>query len=232
MGGLPEWDFYTDTPGSVFHTLDIITPIVGMGSVLLSYFDTPIASINVMPTIASGYSTAVTIGRLRSLLYIKHFNGSSPTDITYVGLSAMQSARDITGTGASRFAYLLAIKMPEDLGTIDLQILKVKTASGLLNIGSAEVLATAVYPDPIIEGGTYALELQWILDIPELNGVFLVARTGLLTDYSDLTDRLSVVDYVNPLTTSLGEGLFAVFNGGSAVSKVFTFDNTTLYTLT
>lgn len=224
---IPEWEFNTDAPSDIFWTLDIATPIDGTGSLLFQYATSVPGTINAIPS-DSLYPVGVTSGKLRTLFSVRTLNGSTPSNLSYLGILAMQENRDVTGTGSAESFYALAVSLPEGLGTVTLMLLK---GSGLGNLEDLTVLDTMIYPDPVTVGSTHALEFQWISDSINLNGTFLVARTGTEIDFSDLEPQLLYMDFDTPLTTTVGEGLFAYFKGSGTNLKQFTYDSTILYEL-
>lgn len=235
---LPQWEVNKDLAASLFATLDIDTPLVGTGSLLFHYSNSlVVGTLNVVPTVLSGYPEAFVAAKLRTLFHIKTFQGTNAPTLSYVGIASMQGSRNIAGQDAvGKTCYALVLKLPEALalGTVLLQIIKIHTVGsrGLQNLALGTVLASMAYPVPLTTGSTGSLELQWIADVLNLNGVHLVARTGTLLDYSDLTERLVVLDFDIPLVTTVGEGLFcSLQNSVSSDTKEITFDNTTLYEL-
>lgn len=231
---ITEWEIDTDSPSSITYTTDIATPIFGNGSLLFQYSDTVAGSINALPSVVSGFPHAVTAGKFRTLFRVKAFNGSSPLNVSSLGIIAMQAERNSTGTTSSRTFYAVAVLLPEGLGTgsVLLKLYKALSIGGLKNIYASTELASMTYPTTVSVGSLHSIELQWISSLPQLGGTFLIVRTGTQVDYSDLTSQLSYTDTSSPLLTTVGEGLFAYFKGGSSVLKQFIFDETKLYQLT
>ncbi len=237
--GLPEWDIYTDLGSAITWSLDLTTPIVESGSLLVEYDNnsTALGTLNALPTVASGYPEGFTAGKLRTIFKVKAFPAGLGTYPTYFGIVAMQGARNITGGDASgKTFYALSVCLSEDLSSQELQLNKVSVPGfrGLQNLNApqSEVLFVMPYPHVITPGFIGTIELQWIADIPNLNGVYFIARTGVMTDYSDLTDRFSTIDVYSPLATTMGEGLWTYMqNSIAANTRQITFDNTTLFSL-
>ena len=233
---IPEWEINTDLLSAISWTLDIATPINGDGSLLVQYTNSvAVGTLNAIPTLLSGYPEGFTTAKLRTSFEIKAFPGSIPTSVTYFGIVGMQGTRNITGTDAvGRTFYALAVRIEEGLGVQQLQIIRVSDVGlrGLQNLASGTVIASITYPVVLSVGSIGTLEFQWVVDIPNLNGVYMVARTGSNPNYSDLTDRISILDFTSPLTSTVGEGLFCYLkNSVGSDTKQITFDDTTLYSL-
>ena len=237
---LSDWEINTDLPAALVWSLDLTTPIVSTGSLLTQYTNsTANGTLNALPTAANiDFPEGFTAGKLRTIFKIKEFQGTYAPYVSCIGIAAMQGARNITGLDAvGKTFYALIIRLPEGLNPagVLLKIIKVHTAGvrSLQYVASADTLAMMTYPVTLTVGSVGTLEFQWISDIPNLNGVYLIARTGTMTDYSDLTTQLTAIDFTSPLVTTVGEGPFVtLYNYTSTDLKQITFDNTTLYSLT
>lgn len=234
---IPEWEINTDLGAAISWTLDLATPINGDGSLLVQYTNSvAVGTLNAIPTVLSGYPEAFATAKLRTSFKIREFDGSNPITTTTFGICSMQGTRNITGGDAvNKTFYALGVGITEGFGGQQLSIIKVSTVGfrGLQNIYSGTVIAAIAYPDVLSVGFIGTLEFQWVVDIPNLNGVYMIARTGLNPNYSDLTDRISVIDFTSPLITTVGEGLFcSLRNSVSTDTKQIDFDDTTLYQLT
>lgn len=235
---LSNWDIHNDLPSFITVSIDTITPTIDDGSLHIEYTDsTTLGTINAIP-IFPGYPQAIENAKLRTIFKVGSFPPGFGLYPNYFGIVAMQGTRNITGGDApGKTCYALSVCLAEDLSSQELQLNKIFVPGyrGLQNMNApqSEVLAVIPYPELITPGYVGTIELQWMANIPGLNGVFLVARSGSLTDYSDLTDRFSVVDYLSPLTVTAGEGLWSYMqNSISGDVRQVVFDNTSLYSLT
>ena len=223
-----DWDIYVDFPGNLLIFTDTAAPEIGTGSLAFGHINTvDFTHANLVPTDDSaGLSHGVAPnGRLRTVCRVDIHEGGTPL-ISYFGVTALQSQDDLTA-GGSCYALLLA----SGEGLVDPVLCLHKFTSGLPNGLPTPPLISI--PFPVTLGVPFAMELEWIVDVPNLGGTFLLARTGTQTDFSDLTAQMSFVDTSSPITTSVAEGVVASFKSNSVSdTKKVIFDNTTLFELT
>lgn len=180
-----DWDVY-NVAATV--NIDVASPIVGTGSLRLADPDIASARANLVPKITSALPHALLKGKMRQLVKVVAKGGGG-----MFGIAAMQSARDLTAAGTAAY---LGVLLPAN-GVV--RILKVTNG-----LEFQTVLASATYA--MDEGGIYAIELEWVVDVVELGGTRLIMRTGTALNFSDLVEVLSYTDISAPLITTLGEG--------------------------
>lgn len=228
---LVDWERYINIPSNLGITIEEVNPISNSGSLMFYHTGTMSYSrANVIPVEDSIGGLARGIypsGKMRTICQVDQHDGSTG-QISYFGIVAMQSQSSLISGSGSCYALLVVIE--ENLNNPMLHLHKF--TYGLTNGLTVTSLASIPYPGSINIGVPFTLELQWLVDIPILGGVFLVGNTGIETDFSDLTGQITATDVVSPLTTSVAEGLVGSFksNVNNSVKKVL-FDNTTLFEL-
>ena len=228
MSGTSNWDIFSAVQAVVGSTLpsfgvDTVNPMVGTASGSYTHPDSPgVACINTCVTTASGFPKGVTTGRFRTLVKTVTNNYG---EIANCGFVFMQSTPNIV-TGSVSFYYALLVL--KDVGGP----LSSATSFAYLGKTTSSNLLTALlpgvplgqlftgFPDPAIRkvsnsDVTFAMEIEWDYDLINLQGVGMVFRFGLMTDFSDLTDVVTYVDTASPLSTSTAESLiFSDVSGG------------------
>jgi len=221
-----DWHiFKSDAAGVV--TLDTLTPMEAAASLVLDVA-TPLgdasgAHILLVPTNAGGLPHGFMAGRLRTLIRIQHANTGSSAH--YYGVTAMMSQNNCSGVSGS--CYMLSFFASGNSALRDLRLHKIPngfSGGGITELGVYDITPT---PD---DGDTLPLELEWVADDVQLNGVLLNARIGAVgdTDYTSLDNASPVITYldtVDPLLVTVNEGI-AIRDGG-----ICHFDLTSLYEL-
>lgn len=226
-----DWAVYVENGNlQVFTEQDSGEIIIGSGSLAMEYTNSMLYShANLVPNdivvspLPKGISPA---GRLRTICQVDTHDGSAP-QTSYFGLTAMQDQDDLSSSGS---CYALLIASDEGLANPTLHLHKF--TSGLTDGLPVASLASITFPGTITLGVPFTLELDWVVDIANLNGTLLIGKTGTATDFSDLTGQISFVDTISPLMDSVSEGIVASFKNNLVSStKRVLFDNTTLFEL-
>lgn len=133
---------------------------------------------------------ALTSGKLRTLLNFDYGSG-----VVYAGLYCLSSQPNVSGSVGSFYLVYLDSSLTED------RIRLAKVGAGLM-AASYTVLETSGVSawTPTV---TLALEFEWVVTAGQ---AVLTVRTGLQTDFSDLSQLLTHTDTSSPYTTSAGEG--------------------------
>ena len=206
-----QWEKFT--LGAATFSLDTITTIVGSSSLKLA--SVLAGQANTLPSSSSLLPCALTKGALRTLIKTV----SLPNNVQ-VGLYCMANTRNAT-QGTSRTSYYVHFR---NTGVSTGEVRLLKNSSG---IGGASVVMATFPTMNQPTGSTFSLELQWTVAIDEINGVDLVVRYGSLTNFSDLTDVIHIIDTSSPLTITQGEGIGANDPTGISAWDV-RYDQTTL----
>lgn len=223
-----NWDKYVDIPANLQISTEKSSPILGAGSLLLNHSSTNFFThANLVPNTGSGYSHGITpAGRLRTICQVNAHDGSA-SQTSYFGLSIMNSQENLV-TGGSCYALLVS----SDEGLVNPTLRLHKFTSGLTDGLTSSSLIFIPFPGSITIGVPFTLEIEWVVDITNLNGTLLIARTGTDTNFTDLTGQMFIVDSISPLTTSVTEGVVASFKSSSiSNTKTVLFDNTVLFEL-
>lgn len=184
-------------------SIETITPILNSGSLKMAQSAVNFR-LNMLPSVASLRPHAFTKGALRTLIKPVSFTG-----LVRIGVTCMQSGRDVHNVGACYFAHL-------------------SNSSIVLGKGDLHVFTTlATVPFTLTSGVVTALELQWLTLIDEISGVDLTVKTGVATDFSDLAEVIHMVDTSTPLSVTQGESLGVDDGSGGSLLTVL-YDQTTL----
>jgi hypothetical protein len=228
---ITDWSIYVENGNlQVFTEQDSGEIIAGSGSLAMEYTNSMLYShANLVPNDlgASPLPKGVApSGRLRTICQVDTHDGVAP-QTSYFGLAAMQDQDDLSTSGS---CYSLLVASDEGLANPTLHLHKF--TSGLTDGLTVLSLVSIPFPGTITLGIPFTLELDWVVDIPNLNGVLLIGRTGTAINFSDLTGQISFVDTLSPLTSSVSEGIVASFKNNLVSStKRVLFDNTTLFEL-
>ena len=227
MSGVSNWEFHNATQGTLpSFSANFSTPIAGTASARSSHAVGGRSTLNACVTVASGLTSGVTTGRLRTFIDI--FGGPIGT---YIGFSFMQSARNIT-TGSQSF-YWAAIVL--GFSGLDVYIGKVTTSNlhtALATIGPTNTLTETVLGQslgsisPSFSSGTIPIEVRWDYDIINLLGTGIEFSVGTANNFGTLSPRLSVADTNSPISTSVAEGLISA---SSTNGLIVDFDTTSLF---
>lgn len=188
---LNDWDVYTAN-GPVTVELSSTQVIAGTKSLRFATGDV-FSRANLVAKTTSALPQPSTHGKLVQLIRLVDAGGGR-----LVGLSCMQSARNITATG---FHYMAR---SSEAGAAIQVVLDRVDNGGLIgnrvNLGAANFTWTT--------GVDYALELEWdASDVAGLGGVQLYVRAGLAAALPTLTTYITYLDTsLAKLTTTLGQG--------------------------
>lgn len=161
----------------------------------------------------AGIDYAVNSGLIRTTVFAEEIGS-----FNHQGLYFMASQADLTGGSGN--AYYLNLRASAGQ---KLQLYKQTFGNGLSDFVG--------YPFSTDRAGTLGttgsgfwvnntvltLQVRWILDIPTIGGMRITVWTGSALDYSDLVELFDVLDET-PHTTTFGEGLFGVRQGGPSIS--------------
>ena len=197
MSDLSAFTIYKHDAGMTA-AIDLVTPLLGSGSLLLGPNGTAGRRINMVRTTTPN---SFTSGRARFLL------GTTVVgSLDAFGFVFQLSQADLTGASGQAYAYYV-----EQAACSSWQPKLAKITAGL---ATRTVLAS---------GTTYtattarAVEVQWLLDIPNLGGMQLTVKLGTALDYSDLVldSALNILVSTSVLTTSVGEGPMLAASGSA-----------------
>lgn len=199
MSDLQAFTFFKQDAGMTV-AIDPIGPILGSGSLLLGPNGTAGRRIN---GIRANTPNSFTSGRARLLL--------EPVVIgttEQIGFAFQLSQADLTGGSGLAYAFLLV----HSVSSTWLPRIYKMTAG----VATSTLLATGTSRTVPINT-TLAVEVQWILDIPNLGGIQITIKLGTATDYSDLVldAALNILITSSVLTTSVGEGPCLNTNAGT-----------------
>ena len=79
-------------------------------------------------------------------------------------------------------------------------------------------------------GTTIGLELEWHNSLTDIGGIYFVVRTGVATDFSDLTDRIEVIEDIPAGNFNGYEGVFVLRDTG--IETTWLFDKTSVFSIT
>lgn len=216
---LSDWDVYTG--GGVTVTTDVSDPIVDSSS--LDVTNTNNNHFLMVPSPSSGLTTGITKGGIRSIFRMDSVSAGGHGSSTRMGLSCMQSAVDVSTSGS---CYEARLKFGGSFGSQVLSIHKI-TSGGINAIGTLLVSTT-----PSFSLDTeFTLQLEFIDLSSIFAGVVLKLSVGSALNYSDLTETLTYQDFLSPLTSSFGEGIWGRCTTIGSSNYSFTADSTQLYTL-
>lgn len=208
MVAFDEWEI-TEQNVSAIAEVSTAAPVVGARSLRLSnqtisgfVFTTVLRHTDVS-------RRALTSGRVRAL--IVPGPGFDFSVVTHTGFTAstgiycMRNQLAVWDTGGQ--CYVGAIGM----GIGGLYEWRIdKFTNGTAN-RDPTVLASGNSTNlPIVAGNIAAMELAWTLN-PGVPSVDLVLRTGVQTNFSDLTQIYAITDAATPHQTTIGEGVGEFF---------------------
>ena len=214
-----DWDFSSDNPSQLGIAVDLITPIIGTGSVR---FTNPalVGTRRAMGTPqGTPFPNGFSQGRLRTLV---RFSTSSQNQIGFVFLASHNDLAIYSGNyyfvgkgNASNWMTLLRGNNAK-IGGIG------ETNTTTL-VGPITTITFAV-------DTTYAFQADWIADDLNLGGTYVEFRVGTNTDFSNMTRHIAFLDdSVNRLSSGVTEGLGYFSNASTA--SVVRADETSLFSL-
>ena len=240
---LGDWTKYRDggslssDPRGLIYT-DILSPMFGTGSAVLTHEPTDeFQSINLVPaTSPTGY----VAGRMRTLIRLDDFDDSGVPNFeeNHAGLLCMQSTENMAqfgNFGGTGLSYGVSVTIAEGFSAQSIRLWKFSAgldgSSGSLPFG--DILTSVLPPFVLSQGQTIALELTWKaepLTLLDLGGVYLRAKIGQTTDFSDLQTVITYIDAASPYTATVAESIWAGFKNvvNTSANRV-TFDQTSLF---
>jgi len=201
------------TTTNAYAYLDLLTPIIGAGSVALE--STAMSqAVYVTPSNPSGLTKGIEKGRLRALTNPRVSSGGCG-----FGLVIMASAETIVATAGAYYRYELFSSGSYALARANSNTLTAGSPGVTLGSGSTTVT----------QNTTYSIEIEWIADPVNLGGVNLLIRKGTATDFSNMTLLTQLLESgAQVLGTSNSEGMYLRgFTSAGTVRVVF--DSTQLY---
>ncbi len=220
-------DWTSVQPGSsVTISLEINTPLVGDGSLKFVNAGTPNGYTNMYLTnLLKGF----TKGRIRTLIRAD----GRPSHVAYerAGIVCLQSGLALNANkNFYTFGWGVGSSTSGTPGTQYWTLGKnVNTTLG--SAPTSNLINEAV---SVSTGDYYPIQLEWIVDIPNLGGTRLTASVGALnsTDFSTMAVLFDYLDTSSPFTTSVGEGVFDAHPAsGFSVAHTYILDETTVYQL-
>lgn len=211
-----QWN--KDKLASATSSLDLVTPITGTSSLSL---DSNVASqaIYLTPTGASGLTKGVEQGRLRTLVKMTTGSGNG----CGFGLVCMGGSDTLATVGTSAFIRYELFSN----GNYNLY----RSNSSGLNSGAPGTPLQANIAQSVVQNTIYGIQMEWIVDVPNLGGVYIITKKGTAIDFSDLIILNQLVDTgAQILTTSASEGIFMRGYTSTGPVKVL-FDQTELFQL-
>ncbi len=198
-----DWTFLTQNSGT--HGLDTVTTITGTSSLKLTTSSPgSVAIVEGFISTASGIPHGFTRGAIRTL-----FQPVTQGSNRVIGLAAMLDSRSAP---------------PSNCYSASLNGSNILLTRG--SLGSGSTLGTYAYT--MTNGVTFALELEWIAALDEVNGTALTVRFAESDDFDDMVDIITYVDTSSPIYVSRGEGIFCIGGFGSGTSD-WRVDETTIY---
>ena len=197
-------------------SLDLVTPIVGGGSLSLKNNAAPGTDDGIMMTPASPVASGFTRGKIRTLCRI---DTSATASGQGLGIFFMADQADLTlGAGS---CYALVWRTATTNGAISQLHIANYTAG--FDDPTSYTLASESFAQ-VVAGTVLAMEVEWNLDVIGLGGLRIIARRGSLTDeltdFSDMTEVVTHLD-ASPLLTSVGEGIFMINNASGDMDVSF-----------
>jgi hypothetical protein len=239
---LLDWEIYpfiSVTTQYSFVALDFATPVVGSGSLHHVNLTGSIAGgFNAIPTDASGFPHGKINGRLRTLVRWDVFPGVSAPSIA--GCVFMQSQNDLMNTGGGNY-YFFGLRTYENWSQPSELVLRKVVGDRLYvaafgdsgsNISLETIDVDALLGTTITTGTVVALEVDWVVDVAQTGGIYIIGKVGLQTDFSDLGVAFTHIDFNSPFVTTVAEGLgLAIRHASAGLVKEVVFDQTTMYEL-
>jgi len=208
-----DWTF-VQTIGTPEASITSTSPLVGSSSLRLSFTVTITNAGQAAYVVDSGVPLGMSKGVIRTL--VQQFSTASAIEEYSAGIFFLAEDTDF-GSSSSTNAYSVTLDTEN-------QGVRVRYSDIQDGLGGELAVVTGL---GFTVGVTRALEVQWNNDQVGIGGVHIVVRVGTMTDFSDLSEVINLVDPVNP-TTDGYEGIchfndFAVFT-----PPVWYFDSTSI----
>lgn len=189
----------------------VSAPILqGTGSLQFEFLTTNLKG-NIRPSSQLGYG--LRIGEVKTQVY--PFEEPSTTGVYAFGLYCLGSESNLC-LGAGNCYFL---KFDNTTGSRNFSILKSTSGIGLSSFQVLSSLPTT--SDYWGANGAFTIGLQWVVSGTT---VTLKGKKGFLTDFSDLSTFISVVDTASSaFVTSIGEGLWMDSGTRSRARVIFDY---------
>lgn len=218
-------DWTQKKTGTMTVSLEIVSPIVGNGSLKLASQASAASGMNMyLTSLAHGF----TKGRMRTLIKMVTIPNA---DNVGFGFTFLQSALDLSTTGTPGSSYFLSWgRVGAGGGGGNLVWNITKRTSGL----AAATAGTSLYTGVLAASANdyYPIQIEWVADVSALGGTRITFSRGTLnsTDFNTLGVISDLIDSSSPLTTSVAEGI--AFANSVAGTGIAVLDETTIYQLT
>lgn len=216
---LSDFDSFSSDGSSQF-ILNLLTPLVGSGSARMTQ---PNGGHMNAGSDGGTYVRGFTMVRYETLTYIELSGIATAT--ARVGITAMQSHHNLTGTGKSFYFFGLE-NTGVNFNTANFVLYK--TTNGW---GSVATVINSVAVGSSVYQNLRSLRLDCITDVPNLGGVWLRGYAGTTSGFTGMSTIFSTVDFSSPLTTTVNEGI-AVDCASTGSTLNVLFDQVSLYEIT
>lgn len=216
---IADWNIQASDEGASVH-LEIDDPIDGTGSLRLSQEDIAddvgVVTIHLRPIAGSPQSEFLR-GKIRTLIKPLAFQDDDHT-VSFFGIIAMMSQAQVYDTGgAAYFAGRWGGDAP--FWAISRVNAGIDGPESFTHLAQGTVLNLPGLDD------VCAMELEWLYDPLEFNGVRLTLKAASDDSFSNMVPIYQVVDSSgNSLDSTIGEGLFLCAlhdNTGPAVTVLY-----------
>jgi hypothetical protein len=211
-----DWQFYSGA-ARIDWSLDLIAPIMGTSSLKALLNNSAGDQANGVVKAVSGRTKGIEQGRMRTLI-----KTDTSGNANRYGIICLQSTDNVST--ATPNGYFLGYTRT----VTDLIVARFTSQLWSSSVALASIDAAAW----VIQGTTFSLLTEWIVDTANLGGVYFAISTGAATDFSDLAVRLKHIDptgsaHIAGVAEGLGASLIS-FTGGVPYTQ---FDQTELYSL-
>lgn len=220
-------------------SLNIATPIVGNGSLLMSSTlstsnNDPAATRNLNNTFTRGFSK----GRIRTLArfdFVKQFWNAAAVGIYCLATTSIASG----GAGTNTYYFGCTSYNTNDPNSPNAThyIFKQSSDGNLGDLLPADAIAdTQSLSGGVVQGNILPIQFEWNVDIPNFGGTRLVYSVGNIgdTDFTNLATVYDIVDNSSPITSGSREGIGWFVNNGTfgvAVGEGVNYDQTSVFEL-
>lgn len=208
-----QWGKYLQVNSGIY--IQYLSPILASSSLCLEAHGIGQATYTT-PLDASGLAQGLERGKLRTLFKLT-LGGSNTCGF---GIVCMGSLDDLVNNSGAFYRY--------ELRSNSAYTLSRATTSSLSADIPGTTLASSTQTVTLNVAGS--MEMEWIADITNLGGVYLVTRKGTATDFSDMTVVTQMINTgAGILTTSSSEGLYLRAYGSASPGVRTLFNSTQLY---
>jgi len=225
-----DWTTIADAP--LVTALNVSTPIIGSGSYsLVGNTGTNDALTTYLDPLS--FSKGFVKGRLRNILRRgTGSNGATTND--YAGFFYMASAVDLVNIGG-RYNWA-GLRSNGSVNDFSPEIRVQPTVNLARNINASTILADTAPVVTLLVGETLPIQVDWVLDIPNLGGIRHILSIGNVgdLDYSNLAVVYDLIDGSPLVPAPVNEGMFYRFQtsvGHIGVQEWWAADNTGVFQL-